>query len=354
MIRKSTFWLNFANSGKKQELRKVLEESKRVVNVFIGILWTQQKFTGKFCNLKTETWLSARLQQALGKQALDIVKSQRKRKLKSKPEFKGRSIQLDSRFVTFLPSLENSFDFWFKLGSFQRGKTWVIPSKKHRHFNQFAEDGWKLKASTRLGVKGDLLVLDVYFEKEAPVLKQKGKQIGLDIGYRKLIATSEGQLIGTGFKTLADKIQRKRQGSKGFQKALIERDEFVNKTIKELPFNETRTFVIEELKGLKNGRRFRKEFQAKFQRWTYPVLVKRVKLTAERLGVQVKDVNPAYTSQTCSRCGCKDKNSRKGERFACTSCGYESDADVNASVNISARFRLPEDMDPVKFVPDGI
>jgi transposase len=37
--------------------------------------------------------------------------------------------------------------------------------------------------------------------------------------------------------------------------------------------------------------------------------------------------------------------------FACTSCGYESDADVNASVNISKRFRLPEHLDPVKFVP---
>jgi hypothetical protein len=29
----------------------------------------------------------------------------------------------------------------------------------------------------------------------------------------------------------------------------------------------------------------------------------------------------------------------------------ESDADVNASVNILKRFRLPEHLDPVKFVP---
>jgi putative transposase len=352
MMRKSTFFLNFANHGKEQELRKVMAESRRVVNIFISILWSRQKFTGKFCNLKTETWLWARLEQALGKQALEIVKSQRRRKIKFKPEFKGLSIQLDSRFVTLLPG-KNSFDLWFKIGSLGRGIKLLIPCRKHRHFNELAAEGWRLKGSTRLGIKGDWLVLDVYFEKEPPVLKQEGRQVGLDIGYRKLIATSEGRLIGPGFRELAGKIQRKKQGSLGFQKALIERNEFVNRAVKSLPFSTTKIFVIENLKGFKNGRRFHREFQAKFQRWTYPGLVKRVKLASERLGVQVEEVNPAFSSQTCSRCGIKDKNSRKGEVFACTSCGYESDADINASVNISRRFRLPEHLDPVKLAPDG-
>ena len=351
MLRKSTFVLDFANSGKKAELLRVLEESKQVVNIFIDVLWSQQKFTGKFISLKTETWLSARLQQALSKQSLEIVKSQRQRKRKFKPEFKSNSINLDSRFVTFLP-LSNSFDFWFKVASIGRGIKVTVPANRHRHFNALASDGWKLKASTRLGVKGDNIVLDVYFEKEAPVLKKEGKVIGIDIGYKKLIATSEGQLFGSQFKALAEKIQRKRQGSIGFKKALIERDEYVNRTIKELPFKGTKVFVIEELKGLKNGRHFHKEFQAKFQRWTYPVLAKRLKLTSERQGVLVSEVNSAYTSQTCSRCGTKDKNSRNGEVFACTVCGYGSDADVNASVNIFKRFRLPEYMDPVKQVSE--
>src|SRR5208283_1097086 len=130
MIRKSTFFLNFANSGKERQLLKTMAEAKRVVNVFINTLWSQQKFTGKFCHLKTETWLSVRLQQALSKQALEIVKSQRQRKLKSKPEFKGRSIQLDSRFIAFL-STKNSFDFWFRIGSLGGGIKLSIPCRKH-------------------------------------------------------------------------------------------------------------------------------------------------------------------------------------------------------------------------------
>jgi len=85
MIRRSVITLDFANSGKKKAILAALKEANRVINVFIEELWKAQKFTGKFANLKTDTWLSARLQQACGKQALEMVKSQRKRKTKSMP-----------------------------------------------------------------------------------------------------------------------------------------------------------------------------------------------------------------------------------------------------------------------------
>jgi len=47
------------------------------------------------------------------------------------------------------------------------------------------------------------------------------------------------------------------------------------------------------------------------------------------------EVNPAYTSQTCSECGHTDKENRKTQaRFQCVSCGFESNADTNAAMNI--------------------
>ncbi len=47
------------------------------------------------------------------------------------------------------------------------------------------------------------------------------------------------------------------------------------------------------------------------------------------------EVNPAYTSQTCSHCGHADKENRKSQaRFQCVSCGYVSNADTNAAINI--------------------
>ncbi|MFB6519293.1 RNA-guided endonuclease InsQ/TnpB family protein [Streptomyces sp. NPDC056401] len=52
-------------------------------------------------------------------------------------------------------------------------------------------------------------------------------------------------------------------------------------------------------------------------------------------------VPPFHTSQTCAACGQIDPESRKGcgRLFACIRCGYEDDADHNASVEIEARAR---------------
>jgi putative transposase len=54
-------------------------------------------------------------------------------------------------------------------------------------------------------------------------------------------------------------------------------------------------------------------------------------------GATVVKVNPAYTSQRCSRCGHVDANSRESQaRFVCTGCGHRDNADVNAAKNILA------------------
>jgi len=57
---------------------------------------------------------------------------------------------------------------------------------------------------------------------------------------------------------------------------------------------------------------------------------------AHMLGMVVAAVNPAYTSQNCSRCGLRGV--RKRHRFTCPSCGHEAHADVNAAVNIRNRY----------------
>ncbi|HUS02952.1 MAG TPA: transposase [Chitinophagaceae bacterium] len=52
----------------------------------------------------------------------------------------------------------------------------------------------------------------------------------------------------------------------------------------------------------------------------------------------VVKINPAYTSQTCNECGTKDSKSRISQsEFCCTSCGYISNADVNAAKNILSK-----------------
>lgn len=55
------------------------------------------------------------------------------------------------------------------------------------------------------------------------------------------------------------------------------------------------------------------------------------------LGGTLLVVPPNYTSQTCSRCGCVDKQNRPTQaKFKCTACGFEANADFNAALNILA------------------
>ena len=43
-----------------------------------------------------------------------------------------------------------------------------------------------------------------------------------------------------------------------------------------------------------------------------------------------------YTSQKCSRCGHIDKENRQTqEKFVCTQCDFELNADHNAAINIA-------------------
>jgi putative transposase len=52
---------------------------------------------------------------------------------------------------------------------------------------------------------------------------------------------------------------------------------------------------------------------------------------------RVEKVNPAYTSQRCSRCGIVDREARESQAaYRCRSCGYRANADHNAARNIAA------------------
>ena len=62
----------------------------------------------------------------------------------------------------------------------------------------------------------------------------------------------------------------------------------------------------------------------------------------ERIGrkydIAVSLVHSAYTSKQCPVCGCIDDDNRKTqEAFKCVQCGYESNADINAALNIQNR-----------------
>ena len=59
---------------------------------------------------------------------------------------------------------------------------------------------------------------------------------------------------------------------------------------------------------------------------------------ARKAGIRFISVWPAHSSQTCSNCGTVDPKSRRTQgHFACTTCGQEENADINASRVIAQR-----------------
>lgn len=333
MIRKSTINLKFANKGKLEKVKEVAGEYVRVVNIFIDNLWDSQQFSGNFVkDTSVDSWLSARLKQAASKQALSIVKSQRKKKKKHKPALNRIVLELDSRFVDIKQDV-NRFDIWIKLSSIGNNTIINLPSQKHTHFNKLIEDGWEVKKSIRIRINENGYFADIFFEKSTPALRKTGKSKAVDIGYKKLIVSSDGEYIGDN--SIYEKIARKKQGSKAFRRALIERDELVNTSCKALDLNNVKELFAEDLKSVKHKSKgkIRKKFNSKLQRWIYPKVLGKFTMLCEEAGVLFKRVPPQYTSQRCSSCGLICKSNRRGETYKC-SCGNILDADLNASLNI--------------------
>ena len=57
---------------------------------------------------------------------------------------------------------------------------------------------------------------------------------------------------------------------------------------------------------------------------------------AEDAGRKIGFVNPAYTSQDCSKCGFREKKQLAQRMHACSRCGYTAHRDLNAAQNILA------------------
>lgn len=385
MIRSSALTLKFATSKKLNTLGLVFDEYARIVNLYIDAL-RQSKELPKFTNFKVDTWLSARLQQCAGKQATEIVKSTRKKdreirfkkykkiykyflnkqrqtkfigkkfnelnlNYKIKPRFDGKSINLDSRFWSLNTSL-NSFDYWVKLGSIGNKIGLFLPLKNHKHNKKFSN--WKQVGSCRLLRNNGKYKIELIYEQTTPVIHKPNKIIAIDAGINCLMSCSDGSQIGLELKSLLSELNKKQQKSKSYQRKLTKIHNYVRWCVNQLDWSNLSDLVIENLKYIQIGtkNRVNKATRRLLSKWNLGLWRKAIEQKCEVNCVCLHYVEPKYTSQTCPRCGNVDKGNREGVLFRCTSCGYEANADLNASINILNRFRQEKPSYLVDIVPD--
>lgn len=98
--------------------------------------------------------------------------------------------------------------------------------------------------------------------------------------------------------------------------------------------------VLEDLTGIRRNR-CNKTTRKWLGQWAFHQLEHNIIYKAHQQGIEVVLVDPAYTSQRCSTCGYTDRNNRRKGTFACRSCGFTANADVNAAINIRDKSFLP-------------
>jgi len=259
----------------------------------------------------------------------------------TKPDISNITITLDQRFINIQQG--NHFDEFIRITSpyFINGKNRTIkinvPIKQHKHSLKFKN--WNRKNSIQLSVINNNYYMTLFYEKEQPEQKQMGNIIGIDQGYKKLLSCSDGETFGQELEQVYNKLTNKVKGSKSYKKLLIHKKNLINYYINQLNTNNTKEIVIEQLKKVKHKTKQKKSIRTKFmnkmQYWSYRLVTGKLERLCEENGVLLTKINPAYTSQTCSNCGCVDKKSRQGETYSCQHCGYVNDADINAAINIA-------------------
>lgn len=183
--------------------------------------------------------------------------------------------------------------------------------------------------------------------------------IGCDFGITDIVCTSEGKSYSSQslnqYREKQRKIRRSIQ-SKGTKGRTHECKRGCAKLLKRLKGKERTTatiinhtiskqivadakakgvgIAIEDLSNIRfTSKRRNKTFKRELNSWSFCQLRSFLEYKAKRAGVPLIAVQPAYTSQTCSKC--HHIGTRNNKSFKCGYCGNDMDADINAAKNIA-------------------
>lgn len=95
--------------------------------------------------------------------------------------------------------------------------------------------------------------------------------------------------------------------------------------------NKIKTIKLESLEGIHSSTRKSRKNNHSLHNWSFYRLQQYIKYKAELVGIEVQEVNPAYTSQVCPVCGTRNK--AKDRTYSCK-CGYHCHRDLVGATNI--------------------
>jgi putative transposase len=190
---------------------------------------------------------------------------------------------------------------------------------------------------------------------EAPQHEPVNGFLGIDVGIVDIATTSDGERMSGSrlnrYRRRQQRIRKRLQAKKtsSARRLLKKRrrkearfatdvNHQISKRIVAEAERTGRGIAIENLGGIRERVRLRKPQRATLHSWAFAQLGRFLAYKAQQTGVAFVQVDPAYTSQQCHRCGWIDKKNRRSQAsFACVRCGFVGHADHNAAHNIAQR-----------------
>jgi putative transposase len=224
------------------------------------------------------------------------------------------------------------------------GRIWVALSPGE-HQQRILESG-RPKEAELVHRKGRWF-FNLVVEGEDPKQLTSGPVMGVDVGENNLAATSLGKVFGGEClreqrdRYLARRRRLQSNGSQSARQALRQasgkerrRVQHVNHETSKAIVAQAREagvfkIIMEDLTHIQSRIRAGRRMRARLHRWAFRQLQQFIEYKAQAVGIAVEYVDPAYTSQTCSRCDGLGR--RVKHRFVCKQCGLRAHADLNAS-----------------------
>ena len=355
--------LNQANAAKLQRLDELATEHQRVVQAYCDWLITQEvREPDKYANIPEAdipTSLSDRWQRCAWQQACGIVQSWYSNERKNLPVLRTFCLQGNANVIKLEQARASTFDFWLKISTLDKGQPIEVPLRLYRRANETLQKYPKLCTGVTLNKREGQWYATLAVEKPGKKPSATKQVVGVDIGMVSMAATSIGEQYGQVSDALAKRVEQQaaRLARKQKLNACLERKgrptvslsdrkaeafahneigRALNELVENLPSSSPVALERLQVQDMRfKSRRMNRRLRAS----QLGYLRDKLKFKLDEQGIRYRSVQPAYSSQECSRCGFVHENNRRSQAvFACLNCGYAENADVNAARNIAKRF----------------
>ena len=279
------------------------------------------------------------------------------------PSTKSINMVLNTKVYDIQPNKETKeCSYLIRLRTCNKNHPMIfLPLKSNTYFNKELSKSVKLNNSIQINFKKNKLkniVISTSKIKHKTISNTylpKTDKISFDFGLRNLLTTNKGDFFSRNF---IDKLIVYDKKILNISKELNKRKIKLNTNKRYVDYNRClRAFIDNEINRVVN--RIFKIYKPKeiileglnfvgvglsrrMNRLLTNCGLNRLKVKLQTLsedyGIKITYINPAYTSQECSRCSYVDRENRKTrDIFKCLCCGHKSLADINASKTIINR-----------------